>query len=158
MSSTEIQRFKQVLKQHGVFATSQRLELFRYLQSSSAVGIQDIVTALPDQDQATIYRNIKLFEQLGIIHKLQLGWKAKIELGPKFHHHHHHMTCTHCGTIIAWEEDPAIELRIQTVALKMGFHAQDHQLEISGICQNCRQKMTPSKSLRVAGSLTLPYP
>ncbi len=136
---SELQRFKLILGKSGNFATTQRLELFKYLQLNPEVAIKKLIAALPTQDQATIYRNIKLFEELGILNRLQLGWNSKLELSNQFHDHHHHMTCTLCGKVIAWEEDPAIELRIQTVALKLGFLPQNHQLEIHGLCTTCQK-------------------
>ena len=137
--SPELQRFKEVMRKNGSFVTKQRLELFKYLQASPAVTINKLIADLADQDQATVYRNIKLFERFGIISRLQLGWNSKLELSSAFHDHHHHMSCNNCGKVIAWEEDPTIELRIQTVALKLGFIPQDHQLEIRGLCQSCQQ-------------------
>lgn len=136
--SLELKRFKTVMSRNGSFLTKQRLELFTYLQSSPAVTINKLINELPGQDQATIYRNIKLFERLGIISRLQLGWNSKLELGTAFHDHHHHMSCTVCGKVIAWEEDPVLELRIQTIALKIGFTPVDHQLEIRGVCKDCQ--------------------
>lgn len=137
----ELQKFKDILGKSGNFATKQRVELFKYLQSHPEVTIKQLVADLRSQDQATIYRSIKLFEELGIISRLQLGWNSKLELSSQFHDHHHHMTCTSCGKVIAWEEDPTIELRIQTVSMKLGFLPQDHQLEIRGLCQTCQSKL-----------------
>lgn len=137
---TELLRFKEILSKSGNFATSQRVELFKYLQANPEVTIKKLIRELPSQNQATIYRSIKLFETLGIISRLQLGWNSKLELSNQFHDHHHHMTCTNCGRVIAWEEDPAIELRIQTVAMKLGFYPHDHQLEIRGLCRTCQMK------------------
>ena len=136
----ELNRFKQTLKQNKCFVTAKRLELFKYLQASPAVTINKLIEDLSTQDQATIYRNIKLFEKFGIVNRLQLGWNSKLELGSLYHDHHHHMSCVNCGKVIAWEEDPALELRIQTVALKLGFIPQNHQLEIRGLCSNCQKK------------------
>jgi Fur family transcriptional regulator, ferric uptake regulator len=136
--SPETQRFNDLLKQHGSFATKQRRALFKYLQAHPEISVSELVSALPDQDQATVYRNIKLFEQIGVITRLRLGWNSRLELSSAFHDHHHHMTCTNCGKVIAWEEDPNIELRIQTLAMKLGFLPQDHQLEVRGLCQNCQ--------------------
>jgi Fur family ferric uptake transcriptional regulator len=135
---SELKRFKEILSKSGNFATKQRTELFKYLQANPEVTIKKLIADLHTQDQATIYRSIKLFEGLGIINRLQLGWNSKLELSNQFHDHHHHMTCTACGKVIAWEEDPTIELRIQTVAMKLGFLPQNHQLEIRGLCQSCQ--------------------
>jgi Fur family transcriptional regulator, ferric uptake regulator len=134
---SELSRFKQILKKSGCFATKPRIELFKYLQNNPEVSIKELINDLSSQDQATIYRSVKLFENLGILNRLQLGWKSKLELSNQFHDHHHHMTCINCGKVIAWEEDPTIELRIQTVAMKLGFIPHDHQLEIRGTCQTC---------------------
>lgn len=136
----ELQRFKEIITKNNCFITKQRLELFKYLQSSPAIAINKLISSLKDQDQATIYRNIKLFEHLGVISRLQLGWKSKLELTSAFIEHHHHMSCTSCGTVTTWEEDPALELRIQTLALKLGFIPTDHQLEIRGLCKTCQTK------------------
>lgn len=135
---SELHRFKEILSKSGNFATKQRVELFKYLQANPEITIKTLITDLSSQDQATIYRSIKLFESLGIVNRLQLGWNSKLELSTQFHDHHHHMTCISCGKVIAWEEDPTIELRIQTVAMKLGFLPQDHQLEIRGLCQTCQ--------------------
>ncbi|MBA3758055.1 transcriptional repressor [Candidatus Saccharibacteria bacterium] len=137
--SPELTRFKSVMRQNNCFITKQRLALFKYLQASPAISINALINDLPNQDQATVYRNIKLFERIGIISRLQLGWNSKLELSNTFHDHHHHMSCVKCGKVVAWEEDPTIELRIQTVALKLGFIPQDHQLEIRGLCQSCQK-------------------
>lgn len=141
--SAELNRFKSILKNAGHFATRQRIQLFSYLQSNPETTIKKLLEGITKQDQATLYRNINLFESLGIVNRLQLGRSTRLELSSRFHDHHHHMTCTACGKVIAWEEDPAIELRIQTVALKLGFMPQDHQLEIHGLCQECQAKKAP---------------
>lgn len=133
----ETDKFKDILAKSGNFATSKRLALFKYLQQNTEVSIKKLVADLPLMDQATIYRNIKLFERLGIVNRLHLGWHSRLELSTTFHNHHHHMTCNVCGQITTWEEDSALELRIQTVAMQNGFIPQDHQLEIRGICKNC---------------------
>lgn len=138
--SPELKRFKETMRKNNSFVTKQRQELFKYLQFSPAITISKLISSLAGQDQATIYRNIKLFERLGIISRLQLGWNSKLELSGAFHEHHHHMSCTSCGKVITWEEDPALELRIQTLALKLGFIPEDHQLEIRGLCQTCQTK------------------
>ncbi len=135
---SELIRFKEILSKSGNFATKQRTELFKYLQANPEITIKKLIKNLPSQDQATIYRSIKLFEGLGIVNRLQLGWNSKLELSNQFHDHHHHMTCIKCGKVTAWEEDPTIELRIQTVAMKLGFSPRDHQLEIRGLCHTCQ--------------------
>ncbi|MDZ7744836.1 MAG: transcriptional repressor [Candidatus Saccharibacteria bacterium] len=52
---------------HGHFVTKQRMRLFFIMQKHNALTIRDLIKLLPRQDQATVYRNIRVFERLGII-------------------------------------------------------------------------------------------
>src|SRR2546421_5552224 len=100
--------------------------------------MRELVAACNGQvDRASIYRTIALFERLGIVQRLQIGWKYKLELSDAFHHHHHHLTCSNCGKVIPFEEDTALEKRLHVLANSKNFTMQGHQLEIQGLCQNC---------------------
>ncbi len=127
--------------------TEQRTQLFKFLQNHPALTINEVISSLPRQDQATVYRNIKLFEGLGIITRLQLGWHSKLELSDVFQHHHHHFTCLSCGKVMALNEDKTLEQHIKRLNIKLGFMAMDHQLEIRGYCHRC-QKIKPSLVLK----------
>lgn len=88
-------------------------------------------------DRATIYRTIDLFEQLGIVNRLNIGWKYKVELSDMFADHHHHFHCTNCGTTFPLPASPMLETMIDTVAGKSGYSPRGHQLEIYGLCSGC---------------------
>lgn len=88
-------------------------------------------------DRATVYRTIELFERLGIVRRLNIGWKYKIELSDLFTGHHHHMFCTNCGRMFELPENPMLETMIDTVAAKSAFSPRGHQLEVYGLCANC---------------------
>lgn len=88
-------------------------------------------------DRASLYRTIGLFEKLGVVQRIYIGWKYKVELSDIFTHHHHHISCTHCGRIVAITEEDDIEQLISNLAAKHGFTAQQHQLEIRGLCKTC---------------------
>jgi len=135
---TELQLFRSRIKKHGCFITEPRVRLFTVLQKHGSLTIFELISNLPDQDQATVYRNIKLFEELGIINRLWLGWKSKLELSDIFHHHHHHFTCLSCGKVMVLIEDFALEKQIEHISRKGGFQPSDHQLEIRGYCKNCK--------------------
>ena len=133
----EIKRFKSLLKQNRHYITKPRLSLFVILQERPALTMQRLIPLLPRHDQATVYRNIELFEQLGIINRLRLGWQTKIELSDIFHHHHHHFSCLNCNKVLILKEDRAIEERIRRLTKTRRFKAMDHQLEIRGLCSKC---------------------
>ncbi len=135
----EITRLKKLLKKKGYFVTRPRLDLFRLLQERNTLTIEQLLTLLPHQDSATTYRNIKVFEELGIVNRLQLGWHSKLELSDVFRHHHHHLSCVNCGKVIVLKEDVIIEKQIAILSQRQRFQSTDHQLEIRGICQTCQR-------------------
>jgi len=132
--------FKDLLKKHGYSLTAPRQKLFEVLQNHNACTIAELTSLLKEYDRATVYRTVKLFERLGIINRLQLGWRYKLELSDVFHHHHHHLTCTNCGKVTVLKEDKTIEERIKLLSASKSFEPLDHQLEIRGLCQNCTTK------------------
>ena len=95
-------------------------------------------------DRASAYRTIELFEQLGIVQRLNTGWKYKIELSDKFTDHHHHVTCIQCGKTVAMNEQE-LEKFIEQIAHQHGFAPTAHQIEIQGLCQNCRLEKEKSR-------------
>ena len=88
-------------------------------------------------DRASVYRNLAVFEKLGIVQRLQIGWKYKLELSDSFHKHHHHMTCLNCGRITTLHEDQSLETQLRLLAAKNRFKMKGHLLEIQGICEKC---------------------
>lgn len=134
---TDVKLFRKTLKERGYFNTKPRYYLFKLLQNHPSLTVHELIESLNSQDQATVYRNIKLFEELGIINRLRLGWKSTLELSDIFHHHHHHFTCLGCGKVMILKEDPALEKHIKTLSHRGGFKPIDHQLEIRGHCPSC---------------------
>ena len=129
--------FEKLLRDSGYFVTKPRLKLFATLQKHNTLSVSELINHLHLQDQATIYRNIKLYEKLGIIKRLHLGSASKIELGDTFEQHHHHFSCISCGTVAVLPDMPVIEKTIAQMSRRLSFRLTDHQLEIRGICNNC---------------------
>lgn len=91
---------------------------------------------------ATIYRNIKLLEEEGVLLKAQFSEQggAKYEmcvLGGD--HTHHHLICLHCGTVCDVEDDLLDKIE-KLVSNKRGFKILDHRLNFYGICRECQEK------------------
>jgi Fur family ferric uptake transcriptional regulator len=126
------------LKQHGYSLTQPRQIVFSALQNQEPKSMSEIVKACKNIDRASVYRTIALFEKLGVIRRLQMGWKYKLELSDAFSHHHHHLTCTKCGKVITIRESSILEKQLNSLASAKGFQAQDHQLEIRGLCKTCQ--------------------
>lgn len=88
-------------------------------------------------DRVSIYRNIELFEELGIVNRIQHGWKYKIELSELFVGHHHHLNCLKCSRTFDIEDEDHIDEFIETVSTKIGFTPKRHVFEVEGYCGEC---------------------
>jgi Fur family ferric uptake transcriptional regulator len=138
-------QLKKTLKAHHQSLTAPRLRVFEALQDHEPQTMHDLVTTCQTSaDRASVYRTVALFEQLGIVQRLHMGWKYKLELSDAFSHHHHHLTCTNCGRIIPLPEDDQLETRLRELARQLDFQPQDHQIEIHGLCQACTVLMPPA--------------
>ncbi len=121
--------------------------VFMALQDKEPQTMYEITIACKDKvNRATIYRVISLYEKIGIVQRLQIGWKYKLELSGAFHHHHHHMTCTDCGVTVQIPEDMHLEQHLRDAAGRQNFVMQGHQLEIQGLCTECNTTLISVKT------------
>lgn len=99
--------------------------------------MNELITTLPSIDRASIYRTVELFIELGIIERIQMGWKYKIELSDAYSHHHHHMSCINCGRLLSFAENHKLEDVLEEISKEYGFTPTAHQIEIRGYCKHC---------------------
>lgn len=138
MSLDQIEKFKRVLTEAGQSVTKARMCTFKLLIHDKPQSMKQLIErAAGEVDRVSIYRNIELFERLGIVKKVYIGWKYKVELSDMFTSHHHHLLCLGCGRVIDIEDEQHIESFIQSVANEQGFTVRSHQFEIEGYCQTC---------------------
>jgi Fur family ferric uptake transcriptional regulator len=136
--NTDNQLFIQVLKNHGHSLTKQRRDLFVLLRDEHHMTLASLIErAKMKMDQASVYRALAIFEQLGIVQRINIGgWKYKLELSDKFEAHHHHLTCLQCHKIIGIYGDE-VESLVQRVSAMHNFRSVEHQLDIQGYCEEC---------------------
>jgi Fur family ferric uptake transcriptional regulator len=132
--------FATFLKKHGHSITKVRTAVFAALEDSEPQSMHELLERLPKADRASVYRVIGLFEKLGIVKRIQIGWKYKLELSDEFSYHHHHISCTNCGIIVPLREHATVETVITALSREYGFTPSDHQLEIQGLCSRCQTK------------------
>lgn len=132
-----METLERYLKNHRQSLTKPRQTVFNALRGHEPQTMQQLIAACPDNDRATVYRTVELFEKLGIVQRLQIGWKYKLELTDAFSHHHHHMTCLNCGRVISFDETPELEQQLRWITADNRFKIQAHQLEIQGLCPRC---------------------
>lgn len=98
--------------------------------------MHELVEKVSEVDRASVYRSVELFERLGIVQRVNIGWKYKLELTDRFAKHHHHLTCTNCGRAIEISESE-LEQTICRLAAAHCFKPTAHQIEIQGQCSRC---------------------
>lgn len=90
---------------------------------------------IPSISMGTIYRNLRLLEQDGIICMVAIvGSQARYDGNPC---NHYHFICNKCNGIIDLDE-PVNKTIQYRVAQKTGFIVKRHCLQLWGICRNCQ--------------------
>jgi Fur family ferric uptake transcriptional regulator len=139
--SSRTELFADILREYGSSSTLPRRALFELLIGKEPLSMHELVSQAENiMDRASVYRTVELFEQIGIVHRINIGWKYKLELSDKFAEHHHHLTCLKCKQVIPINEDE-LEHFITKVAAAYSFQPLEHQVEIQGYCKNCRPQL-----------------
>ncbi|MGR3371568.1 Fur family transcriptional regulator [Pseudooceanicola sp.] len=80
---------------------------------------------------ATVYRTVKLFEEAGILEKVDFGdGRARYEDAER--DHHDHLIDLETGKVIEFV-DPEIEQLQEKIARKLGYDLKGHKLELYGV-------------------------
>ena len=80
---------------------------------------------------ATVYRTVKLFEEAGILDKLEFGdGRARYEDAER--DHHDHLIDMNSGAVIEFV-DAEIEALQERIADKLGYELRGHRLELYGV-------------------------
>ncbi|HIG62724.1 MAG TPA: ferric iron uptake transcriptional regulator [Gammaproteobacteria bacterium] len=132
----------QELKDVGLKITHPRIKIMRILLTSEVrhVSAEDVYRLLLGNNEevglATVYRVLTQFESAGLVTRHHFeGGHSVFELSPE--HHHDHIVCIKCGHVEEFA-DPDIEARQSEIAKRLGFELTDHDLNMYGICADCR--------------------
>ena len=80
---------------------------------------------------ATVYRTVKLFDEAGIVDKLEFGdGRARYEDAER--EHHDHLIDINSGRVIEFM-DSDIEKLQEKIAQKLGYRLMGHKLELYGV-------------------------
>ena len=131
------------LRQHGYSVTKARQSVFSLMWRQKPQSMRELLKRADGNfDRTSLYRTIHIFEKTGIVQRIYIGWKYKLELTDIFTHHHHHISCIKCGKLLALKEDDELERLIKKLALKNNMTEIRHQLEIQGYCLECAKTKT----------------
>lgn len=142
MDAKDTAVLQKLLKDSGYSVTTPRKIVCELLWHQEPLSMHELTLRSKGKiDRASLYRTLALFERLGLVQRINVGWKYKVELSDVFTHHHHHLSCLNCGKIVAITEEDEIERLIKAIARSYGFVPRGHQLEITGYCTSCSEKL-----------------
>ena len=123
--------------------THQRDTLFDVIAGAGAhLDADDIYRLARKRDPrislSTVYRTLAVLKQKGLVDELHLTEE---------HHHyearsaeqHYHLLCTNCGTVEEVSGEPVTRFQ-EALAREHSFTITSFQLDVAGICRNCREK------------------
>jgi len=129
--------------------SKQREAILRVLRSTSSHPAADWIyeqvrKKLPRISLGTVYRNLRLLAQEGII--LELDFAGTPDRFDANTQPHSHFICEQCGRIFDVAE-PAHKEMDERIASKMGLKVFNHRLEFSGLCKDCQAEISQRKLL-----------
>ncbi|MHA6347011.1 Fur family transcriptional regulator [Roseivivax sp. CAU 1761] len=87
---------------------------------------------------ATVYRTVKLFEEEGILERVDFGdGRARYEDAER--EHHDHLIDMTTGKVIEFV-DPEIEALQERIAERLGYRLQGHRMELYGVPLKSRKR------------------
>jgi len=134
-------------KQHnpiqGHPLTNQRRLLLELLRDAEGhVDAKELYRRASARDesisQATVYRSLNLFKELGLVDEVRLGQIRcyyEIRQSPG----HQHLVCRGCGKVIELQ-NPYFRKLIKAVRLEHGFNVTKAELYLEGYCPECEEK------------------
>ena len=97
----------------------------------------DLKSQISDLGMATVYRNLTLFRQQGLISSI--ATVSGVERFDANTDPHVHFICTDCDAVIDLDEMHIPQSLQNTASLCCGGRADSCQLSFTGLCRNCYQ-------------------
>ena len=132
MTDTILQR----CEQKSLRMTSKRKIIAQVLEDTADhPDVEELYTRASKIDPtisiATVYRTVKLFDEAGILDKLEFGdGRARYEDAER--DHHDHLIDINSGSVIEFV-DSDIEKLQEKIANKLGYKLMGHKLELYGV-------------------------
>lgn len=125
----------QRLQAQGVRLTDQRRTIAAVLdEADDHPDVEELHARANARDArislATVYRTVKLFEEAGILDRVEFGdGRARFEDSQRAHHDH--LIDLDTGDVIEFV-DPEIEALQDKIARRLGYKLEGHRLELLG--------------------------
>jgi Fur family peroxide stress response transcriptional regulator len=142
--------FHQRCAECGLANTHQRQVLYRALAETDEHPTPEslyekVRRQIPAISLGTVYRNIKLFEQIGLLREVTpLHEPSRLDANLS---DHHHVVCRRCRSIIDVPGEDIEPIRFRK-ALPKGFQIERYEVEILGLCAKCGREAQAASPLK----------
>ncbi len=112
-------------------------ELKKLTSHPTASELYEVVRqSLPRISLGTVYRNLDLMWQAGLILKLDYGKEARYDANTA---EHHHIRCVRCDRVDDLHDWPVRTPRLDAEN-PHGYEVLGYDLEFRGLCPDCRRR------------------
>lgn len=128
------------LKQKGYKTTAKRKDMLRFFENADGYRTaKDLIQFMEPTHTGisfdTVYRNLHLFYEMGILETTELNGEKHFQISCA-HHHHHHFICKDCGKTKEIDVCPMDEVQNELG----NYSIEDHKFEIYGLCPICQSE------------------
>ena len=92
----------------------------------------------PGISLSTVYRNLQLFKEKGLVEEHQFGNRRYYEVTPQAKHHH--LICLGCGRVFEFK-CPSTERVKSKISKEEGFKVTNAEVRLSGYCPECQESL-----------------
>ena len=136
---------RNIINQNGMEGhpvTAQRRLLLKLLSEAGGhVDARELYHRAADEDPslslATVYRNLRLFRELGMVVERRLS-RVRCCYELKRSSEHQHLVCRGCGKVIEFDS-PLVHRLIDEVKGKYSFRLVRAELCLEGYCEDCHK-------------------
>jgi Fe2+ or Zn2+ uptake regulation protein len=93
----------------------------------------------PSISLSTVYRNLQVFKEVGLVEEHEFGSRRYYEPAPQAKHHH--LICLGCGRVFEFK-CPSTERLKSTISKEEGFRVIEAEVRLTGYCPDCQQYLT----------------
>lgn len=135
-----LEQAKKILQDKSVRTTEFRLSVLSvFIQHPQAINMQTITDSLGKFDRISLYRTMKTFEEMGIIHPIPVDAESTFyalceedcTMADKHQHDHMHFQCLTCNEV------QCLPSPIPNALEMKGFQVQSVEILAKGICNRC---------------------
>ena len=136
--------FEEHVAARGFRMTRQRgIILDIFLRKEGHLSPEELYSLVKAKDRtvgrATVYRMLRLMKEADLARQVNLGDGLSRYEHKYGHAHHDHLICLRCGKAME-VVDAEIEALQEKLARKHGYSLTGHQMDLFGLCPECRQK------------------